>query len=295
MEISQIVILVALLPPLLFATTNLIDAKLMRDYEAGPLMAISGFFNLFVAILLWGYIQIQGITFSLNDIFPLVLNGIFYIVGSWIYLNVLKTEESSRVVPFFQTIPIYGLIGAYLIIGERLEPIEILGIFILVLGGLLLSIKDGVVRKKMALMMILSSGFIALNDVIFAQFGRESAVVVVLFADIAGKALFGLSILFNKQHRQGFVAGLRNKFFLQSTNELLFITGDLIFDWAKVIAPVAIVQAMASTQPLFLLILAMIATRFFPSIHKEDFSGFLKWQKILGVLVVVVGGILLSV
>jgi hypothetical protein len=160
-------------------------------------------------------------------------------------------------------------------------------------GGLVLVFKDGIVRKQMAIMMLLSSILLAINDIVFANFGREIGVWPALFADVLGKSLWGFLVLVKKNYRLQFVEGIRSKFKLQAINEILFIVGDLIFDAAKIFVPVALAQGFCATQPLFLLIIALLFTKFFPKFHSEDFGGLVKWQKIVGILLVVVGGIVL--
>jgi hypothetical protein len=58
--------------------------------------------------------------------------------------------------------------------------------------------------------------------------------------------------------------------------------------------PVAFVQATCCFQPFFALAGAVLLTKFFPDILSEEVSGTTLWQKVTGTVLMVVGGIVLS-
>ncbi len=284
-----------LLPPLLYAVTNLIDKKLTvgEDDDSLPssLMLIGGLFNLLVSIPILFFLLFKGsFEFSLG----LFLNGSLFTLAIWSYLKVLKDGDTDRVIIWYQTIPIFGLIGGMLFLGEHLNFITISSILLIMFGSITMSLEKGKVNKKMILMMLMSSLLIASNDVVFAFFGREIGVMSAIFSDLIGKTFWSLVFLFNSKAFKGFAVGLKTKFLLHSFNEILYIIADAMFDVAKIFAPVAIVQALVSTQPIFVFLGALILAIFYPKILGEVFEKKYLKTKIIGLILVTVGSIILA-
>jgi drug/metabolite transporter (DMT)-like permease len=287
----------ALMASALCAMANLLDRGLVSgdDEESSipTLTAIGGFFNLLMAVLI-GVWVIPNYGIDLAVFGPLFFNGVIYVIAIWLYFKCLKTEETSRVIPFYQIIPIFGIVVANLIIGELPTSQQLAGIITLVIGGTVLSLKKGVITGKLAMLMILSSALVAVNDVIFGEFGRGHATSETIFADWCGKAFFGLLALFWPSVRRSFVPSIRAKMGTLAGSEIAFSSGDGLMDAAKLVMPIAVAQAAFCTQPLFVLIGVLLFMRRFPKL-KEDFSRKEMVFKAIGIVVMVVGGILLTV
>lgn len=297
MNNNLVVLFMMILPPFLFATTNILDVRLLRECSTSVLMAIGAAFNAVICSILFGWCMYADVEMEFGfNFWILVLNGVTYTGAIWLYLHILQEEEVSKAVPFFQIIPMFGIIGGYIFLGEKLGLAISIAIALLVLGGLCLVYEGGSrIRKKLAFVMICSSLLLAINDIVFADFGRNINLLPALCADLLGKVLVGSLFMISKKTRVTFIPTLRIKFKLQALNETIFIVADLIFDWAKIIAPVALVQGMCATQPLFLLGIAAFFTKFFPKFHCENFEGINKWRKVIGVLLMVIGGIIVSI
>jgi hypothetical protein len=61
------------------------------------------------------------------------------------------------------------------------------------------------------------------------------------------------------------------------------------------LAPIAIVSVVSSTQPLFLFIFGALITIFLPAIAQEDVSKPVITQKVIAALVIFLGGYLLNI
>ncbi len=297
--------LLLIIPPMLWAAATFVDDKLLRGDEGKPeskaspgtLLAIGVVFNLLVILLLGGWLYVNGKSMvGLKLALPIIANGALTTAAMWLYLRALESEgEVSRVLPWFQTVPMFGIVGAFVFLKEIPTVIQIGGIFLLVAGGFILSVKNGVVKHKLMTMMLLSSLLLAISDVVLAKFGRQADnSLSALFADSVGKAFWGSLFLISKDCRKGFVVGLKTKFTLQSISEILTIGANFIFDWGKLLVPVAIVQATACSAPLFGLAAVVFFTVFFPRILKEDLGGSL-WQKVSGTVLIVGGGLIITV
>ena len=290
-------LLIAVAASSLCATANLLDRGLVHgaaeDSDPLSLLAIGGALNIAMAFPLSIWVM-SRYGLNLQVFLPLFLNGIVYCAAIWLYLVCLKTEDTSRVVPFFQIIPIFGIGFAFFRLNELPVPADLVGIACLVLGGLALSIKNGIVHGKLALFMVISAALVSLNDVIFAEYGRGHAFSEAILADWVGKGFFGLMALVFSKVRRGFVTGLKSKMGLMVGSEVSYAMGDAMLDIAKLVMPVAIAQAAFCTQPLFVFIGIVLLSSKFPSL-KEDFQKNEMRNKLMGTVLMVAGGIVLSI
>lgn len=284
-----------LIPPILFASSALIDKKLTvgeeDDSTPEALMVIGAFFNALVSIPILIYLIYKG---SLYVSAPLFLNGILVVLAIWLYLHAMNIEDSDRVVVWYQLIPAIGLIGGYLMLGEVLQLSSVFYIFLIIVGSIITSMRKGKFNKKMVILMVLSAALFAFNDLFFAMFGREIDVSNALLSDLLGKAFWSIPFLFYPTAISGFILGLKTKLHWQTFNEIIYIIGDLFVDLAKLFAPVAIAQAFASTVPVFVFIGATFLGIFYPSFLREEYQKEYLVQKIIGILVTVIGGVLLA-
>jgi uncharacterized membrane protein len=287
-----------LLPPMLWAASVLTDKILVKgegkDSKPAALMAISGLFNLVFGIVVLGPMMLwHGRGVELSVMLPLMANGITYITAMILFLTALNLEEASRVDPWFQTIPAFGIILAFSFIGESLEWYHVTAIAVLMVGGWVLK-SSGKAKGQVIVLMLIASLLLAVNDVVFAKFGRELDTVPAITCDVAGKAFWGLVLLVGPKTRQGFVIGMRTKLGLQSLSEMFAIVADFLFDRAKLFAPVAIVQGLACSQPIFVLVGAALLTKFLPHLVSEE-QGSAFWKKLAGIALIVIGGAALGV
>lgn len=284
------------IPPVLYALSNLIDKHLAHeDSDSSPeiLLVIGGFFNLFTALVFLVYFFIIDKPVNIN--YALFLNGIIFSVAIWIYLKILFKHEVEKVAPWYQTIPVFGLMGGAIFLSEYPTLIQVVGIFLIILGGFFLTKQGEKINYGVVFGMLMSSLLIAVNDVVLAYFGRSLTTSEVLFSDVVGKAFFCCIPLFGHSVFKNIKSAFKSKMSFQSLNEIIFIVGDLILDYAKLILPVVLVQVFASTQPFFLLIGVYLASKYWPNFLKQGSS--LKSIKInsIFILLIVVGGILIFI
>ena len=297
-----------LLAPWLWASATLTDKMLVsghgEDSRSDSLMAISGFFNvvtgllIILPIVLWRGQFHEIVELPMEHIAPLILNGATQTAAMLLFLKALTGEEVSRVDPWFQTIPVWGMVLAYLTINEALAWYHIVAIGVIATGGWIIMSK-GVAGRKVVMYMTTSAFLLAVNDVTFAAHGRELHTMPAVFLDMSGKAFFGLALLAGQPAAQrGFIVGLRTKFGLQTLSEALFISADFFFDRAKLFAPVALVQGVAAGQPMFTILGATLITRFGPRVmaalvrwkaSKFSWRNWRSWRKLFAFIVLKTG------
>lgn len=292
-------ILLLVLPPALFALANLIDKYLVtgdgEDAQPGALIAISSVVNVVTTTfaLMWAC-GVQGNTLICSQTLPLMANGLSYVLAIYLYLHALRVEETSRVVPWLQLIPAFGLVGGCVVLGEFPTITQLFAIVAVIVGGWML-IGEGVARFKFAAMMIGCAALLAVNDVCFAYFGRDIDTATAVGYDMAGKAVWGIfPLLVSSSSRRGFVIGLKTRFGLQFGSELIAVTADACLDVAKIVMPIVIVQAACATQPAFVLVGVVLVTVFTPRILKEEIGREHLIRKTIAIIMTIAGGVALA-
>jgi drug/metabolite transporter (DMT)-like permease len=296
---------IALIAPILYASANHIDKYLISKYlhnvGVGSLIIFSALFSVF-AIPIILLINPNVLDLSLWQAVILSLAGVLLVFSVFFYLYALSEDEATFVVPFYQTIPIFAFILAYFILGEILTKNQMIWSLVILLGATILSFdfKDQKIRfkKKVVILMILSSFFYALSDVIYKMVAIERGFWISIFWTMVGKVLIGIIFLIVvRRYREQFfnvIKEARAKIIgLNSLNETLVIFADVTAQYALLLAPVALVLLVGSFQPLFVFLIGIFLTVFFPKISEESITPKILTQKIIGLILTVLGGFML--
>lgn len=299
---------IALIAPFLWAVVNIADNYLVSNFSvkekersSGGLVLFSSLIGIFIAFLI--KIFVSGIFDIPNlDKLLLIVSGFLTIVWVILYLYTLEIEETSNVVPWFLTVPIFGYILGYLFLGETLTYNQLLGSGIVFIGVLLISFdfREGKKRfkHKPLLYMLCASFIIALSGIIFKYVTVENHFWISSFWEYFGLGVTGLFIyLFIPKYRNEFrhmnkTGGLKI-FILNVGSEFLTISGNLLTNFALLLAPVAMVYLVGSFQPAILMILIILGTKFFPKIIKEDISKKVLMPKIIAIGLMILGSAIL--
>lgn len=69
----------------------------------------------------------------LQDVTTIVLSGLlYYALAYWLYLHALRSMPASVAGSFFNLIPVFGVVGSLIFLGERLAPLQWLGAALIV-------------------------------------------------------------------------------------------------------------------------------------------------------------------
>lgn len=293
----------AFIAPVLWALVNISDQYLVVKYSygnksPGALVLFSSFIGIFVALFI-GVFANHVFSIQIEDKLLLMLNGVFTILWIILYLYALKIESVSGVVPWFVTVPIFGYVLGYFILGEDLTLYQKVGSFIVLIGTFILTLdfsKAGHYRFKwlLALYMLPACVLLAVMGVIFKYVTVAGDFWISSFWVHLGLGLSGVFIYFlSKSYRKSFTDMIRRGglkiFTLNTLSEVVSVVGNLASSYATLIAPVALVLIVANFQPAILLILSLLATKFFPNIIREDLTKRILVPKIIAILIMLLG------
>lgn len=299
--------LIALIAPALWSVTNYIDKYLISKYFSGAGPGALLIFSSLIGFLVFPIIfMIHPDVFSIQKSHALLiaLNGVLFLAYLFPYLYALQKDDASNVVPLFQTAPIFSYILGYVFLGESLSQKEILAAAILLAGAVILSLdfSSEKIRFKTTVLglMLLSSFLFSLNSLIFKFVAVNSNFWITYFWGYVGWSIAGV-LLFSlfKNYRLEFLSVFRtNKksvISLNILNEAISIIAGMCFNFATLLAPLALVTVVNGFQPFFILLYGIILAMFFPNIIKENLSKRYLLHKIFAISLMFVGGYFLHV
>lgn len=302
-------IYLSLFAPFLNACANHLDkyliAKYIEDGKVGALIIFSAIFGIFALPFIYFY-NPSVLAVTAAQAFWLTANGSLIVLAILCYFYALQQDEASKVVPYYQAIPVFSFILAYFILGETITLLQLAGAGVIFLGTVILSTEKGEdnrysYKKGVAGLMFLAAFFYAINSVIFKLIALEEGFWVSIFWGILGKVLIGLIFFaFISSYRKEFFALIsNNRLFVltyNSVNEAITLLAEAIAAYFTLLFPVAIIAVlMDSFQPVFVFVLGVLLTLFFPRISEEGITRRDLLQKGFAILVIVIGGYIISI
>jgi drug/metabolite transporter (DMT)-like permease len=248
-----------------------------------------------LSILFWHKIA----PLSLLQIGALLVAGMMFIYYLIPYFKALTAEETSRVIPLFQFIPIFVLIMSFVFLRESISFKQLIGFFIIFFGAFALSaerFEDRIFKPRKAMWYMLFSSFLyACSPILFKFVVVKTDFWTAFFYQAIGGGIGAATLLFYAPYRKSFLKeGLYLPFkiwFIMTCNQLLAILAELSSSFAFSLAPVALVSIITGAQPLFTFLFAVILSKWFPHILKEDLRKSTIWIKILSI-VLIFGGLI---
>lgn len=299
--------LVALLPPALWSITNHFDKYLLSKYFKGGGVGALMVFSSIVGLLLLPFIIFihPAVIFSFNLSYLFIsLNGFVYILAVLPYFYALQKDEASIAVPLFQMVPVFSYFLSYLILGETLTLVQVVGGVVIIFGAISMSL-DFTVHKKIKfkkevfLFMALSSLLFAVNFLLFKIFVIQTDFWTTSFWEYIGFAVFAsLLLLFVKSYREEFFKVIKTNsttvLTLNGINEIVNIIAKVSFNIASLLAPVTLIWIVNGFQPFFVFLYGILLTVLFPKISQENITRKVLIQKALAILVMFIGAYLIN-
>lgn len=302
---------VALLAEVLWVAGNLIDKYLIERFfrvntnedegGVGTLILFSGLFGFIIAAFAV-LVAFEEISLHADVVRLGILVGALNALWVLLYLFALERTEISRVVPLFQTVPIFGLMFAFFVLGEIVSVTQLLAAFVIMAGAVVLTYhskkQGGGFDIRTLMYMLGASTIIALTDVLFKDVALEANYWSSVFWMGIGIGLFGLTTyLAVPTYRRQFNSFLREKnwkvFGGNAINEILAAAADLTFAAATLLGPIVLVQAINAYQPMLVFLGGLLLARLIPGYYTEDTNIQTLAQKIFGILLITLGSLFL--
>jgi drug/metabolite transporter (DMT)-like permease len=288
-----------------WSLTNLIDkhltSKHAEDGNVWGIVILSCFFPAILLPVAMHFAQISVLNIQLVDSLLLMATGGLMVVWIYFYLKALTEEDTSTVMTLLVLAPFFSLLFGNIILSELPTPIQLVAGAFLVAGSLVVSYEQstGTLRKKLLFYAIVASICMGLMHSLFKFSTIEGDFWQSMFWRSLGMVISGLILCFT-------IKSIRDKFYhfitnylrkglsLNAANETFTLAGDLVFGFAILFAPIALIQTTEAYQPVFIIILSFLLSQLFgfESIQ-EDYSRSSLIKKIIGVTCVIIGSLLL--
>lgn len=286
----------SILAGFIWSLVNVIDKTVVSKFIRNPIFVvlILNVVALITGIIILVVIQQTMIGWSWFWIF---LSGILCTFGCLFYFYALKIEEASRIIPLFSLITVFIVILSATFLGEIFNFLKYLGIFIIVLGSIIITSRRNIfsafISRALGLMILSGLGFGAssvINKYLLVDYNYWTVFGYHrLFLGLSG--FFIISIYF-KEIKKLFLELKKRYILLMSSGEILGTGADLIFLMATAFWYVSLASAVVSVQYIFIFIWALIISRFKPSLFSEVVNRRVIFQKVIAI-VLIVGGIFL--
>jgi len=282
---------------LCWATSNIIDKTVLTKWVRKPLVPIIivGAVWLILGIVTYlfkGFSYLSPINISLA-----ILTGIITIIAWIFYYKAMQIQEASRVVPLTNLSQLFVLILAAIFLGEILTPLKYLGIFLLITGAILISIKNFKISFGTAFWwIILTAGLYAINSILTKYLLNSTDFWTVFGYRGIGMFIGSIPITYLfigdligtvKQNGKRVIIAI-------SASESITAFGILLSVMAMSIGYITLVSSLQAFQPFFVLLFTILLSIFFPSILKEEISKSTIFLKVLAIASIVIGVILVT-
>lgn len=283
----------ALLSPLIFAVVNIIDDNLLRSVYKSPFFGaiISGFFALLPLLaLIFIPFSVPSYPIALLGISAGFLTTMYYLY----YFKALESEYPSVVVALFGFSPSLVPFIAYGVLGEVLNINQYLGFVIILISSIAISLVDVEKFKfsKAFFIVFFASSIYAiiavLSKVVYTEVDFWSGYM--LFSIGMGLGAIFLSTFFKEGRSffREFKISFKKWIWIFILVELIGISAELTNNLAISKGPVSLVKVIEGTQPMFVLLLALLFFPFFPKYFREAAKGD-KFKKAFFMSVMLIG------
>lgn len=280
-----------------FAIVNVLNKFILSKYLQTPIVqiiahGIVGFIASLIIYVFRGFSEL-----SYNYIFLAALSGIFNLLTVLFYLKATKIEEISRVAPLFFINSLFVLIVALVFLGETFSALKYLGIFLLITGTILISVKDSRPSFGKSFWFIIFAAFASAISAVVTKYLLAFSDFWTIFAYARIGTMIALVpvFCFNLSEIISSTKKLSQKSIgVISTNEILNLMGILFITIASVTGPVTLVKSISSTYPFFVFFIVIILSYFYPQILKEKMKRSILILKFIAITLMFIGIILIT-
>jgi len=294
--------MIVVLAHIFYALVFIIDKNILSKSLPHPIV-----YAFYVGVMSGLVLVLVPFSFSFPSFYQILLifiGGSAQVAGWVLMYRALSRAEISRVVPLIGSfIAIFTLILSKFLIGESLGAEELIAFMFLVLGSLILSVKEQTFwerplryifyrRKTFFALSLLSALLFAIYWVITKYIFLSTAFVTGIIWMRTGAALMALTLIIPKKNRK--LIFQKTKKAKSGTIKFVFIArilsvfGAVGIYLAVFLGSVTLTNSLQGVQYIFVLILAFVFYKKYPSL-KEQFSRDILVQKIIAILLIGAG------
>ena len=233
------------------------------------------------------------------DAFPwfmAVVSAVTRTAAALLMLYAMRTEEVTRIIPVVYAHPVVVAILAVPLLGESLNYLQWMAIFMTVAGAVLISLKSwgqgrGVRLRRSFVMLLASSLLFGVANVAtkyasdYISFWNMYSITAICFGGV-----FCLLSMRPKVLRD--LWGMTGRGFTLTViafNEMIALAGIVLSFWAIERGPVSLVSTILGIRPAIVFLCAVALTRILPSIVKERLTRGVVITKTASIALIIIG------
>ena len=287
-------IILSLIPPLIWSILSFLDKFLITSHIKRQTSFIF-YTRLLLLPTLILLILINGFEIiKLKHILISIISGIIYIYCFIFYVKSLEIEETTKVLPLFSLVTIFTFIFDIFLLREEIEFLQIVGIFVVLFGSILITSKNllSIFKiRKVLFYMLICTFLLASHYASIKYLSNFYDFLLIQTYIIIGSILAILGLFLLKKEREDIIKCYKK--FSKKTislfvlNNFLNICATILLNFIFTIAIVSLVNSIINIQYVFIFILGIILSLIFPKYIKEDLSKkelFRKWFSIIIIL-----------
>jgi drug/metabolite transporter (DMT)-like permease len=217
--------------------------------------------------------------------------------GYFLYAISMRKEEASRISALTSLSPAFVAVLAVFLVNEIFSAKSYVGIALMILGGALISYKRNNVKKliPISLIFILIATNLAYSlDQTFAKISLDEIsfwpfLMMFMFGRFVA-VIPGFAI--NSARRKCFteIGKLERNFaFALAVGSISWTVAIVFFFYAAALGPITLVSTISIISPLFTFVFAILLSKHFPKILKEEIDRKTLALKLVALLLIFIG------
>ncbi len=320
----------AIISSFLNAVINHIDKQLLERYfKEGGVETLMLFSTLFAVLIVPYAIYMNPDVLSIKFENGLIMfaAGMLNVILLYCYFKALEVDEPTIVILYYQLVPVITLALGWFILGETITHVQSAAMVIVILGTLVASLDLSDFKslgqmefkwKTLGYMLVATTCWAA-ESTIGKIVVLDESVYHSIFWEAIALLVIGLTVLFGEQllsmivprsvkskHPGKFEPRLRFAFVkaiksnsraiigVNIASEGIYATSNAFVTHAVALAPVALVLLFQPTQAVFVFIIGLFLTVFFPKIYREKIGRYDLMVKVGAMCITGAGTVLLA-
>ena len=223
-----------------------------------------------------------------------VVAAVMRAAAAFLMLYAMRTEEVSRIIPVVYAHPVFVAVLAVPLLGEALNYLQWLAIFMTVSGAVLISLKGRgrEARLRRSFGMLVASSVLFGAAAVATKYALESISFWNMYSITAislGVGFLFLTVSPGVIRELRALPGRNSTLALIGGNEVLALAGIVLSFWAIENGPVSLVSAVLGIRPFFVFLWALALSRVLPAALGESFTRGTIMLKVVSIALIVGG------
>lgn len=252
------------------------------------ILSILSLFLIFIGGLVWP---------KLEHFFLSLLTGALFILALIFFFEALRINETSRVLPLVGSfLPVFSFLLSLIILKEKLTLFSLIACFFLILGGFLMALRFHQNKNY----FIKGWGFIILSAFLFALSFVLSKIIYLHLPFLSGfiwirigSFIFSLGFLLSKKLRGIIFCSLKT---IEQNVSLIFLGNQglaalhfILLNVAISLNSVSLINALQGVQYVLVFFFALIISKKFSYLFQEELEKRVIFQKIIAIILILIG------